>query len=91
VRVVSKAAIPAVMPGIRLVGVFAGTPGFAVFELDGKRQLGLATGHEIVAGAKLINVAGDHVVIERDGVAQQILLVANHFKNNELKNNVGLK
>jgi hypothetical protein len=80
VRPVSKSAIPSVMPGIRLVGVFAGVPGFAVFELDRKRQLGVATGHEIVAGTKLVNVANDHVVIERDGVPQQILLVTNNLK-----------
>lgn len=62
------------LPNVRLVGVFAGVPGFAVLELDGKRQVGLATGREIVAGAKLVEVAIDHVVIERNGVRQQIPL-----------------
>jgi type II secretory pathway component PulC len=64
----------AVLPNVRLVGVFAGTPGFAVLELDGKRQVGLSTGREIIAGAKLVEVAIDHVVIERGGVRQQIQL-----------------
>lgn len=62
------------LPNVRLIGVFAGSPGFAVLELDGKRQLGLATGREIVAGATLVEVASDHVVIERGGVRQQIQL-----------------
>jgi type II secretory pathway component PulC len=88
---VSVSAVASVMPNVRLVGVFAGTPGFAVLELDGKRQLGLATGHDIVAGAKLVEVAKDHVVIERAGVRQQILLVRPELKNIELKQNVALK
>ena len=68
----SGVTVHASLPNVRLVGVFAGTPGFAVLELDGKRQLGVATGHEIVAGAKLVEVAIDHVVIERGGVRQQL-------------------
>lgn len=71
---VSSVAVQAALPNVRLVGVFAGVPGFAIMELDGKRQVGLATGHEIVAGAKLVEVAIDHVVIERNGVRQQIRL-----------------
>ncbi len=60
------------MPNVSLVGVFAGKHGFAVLEIDGKRQVGLAIGKELVAGAKLVEVATDHVVIERGGVRQQI-------------------
>jgi hypothetical protein len=70
----SGVTVQAVMPDVRLVGVFAGVPGFAVLELDGKRQMGLATGREIVSGVKLVAVAIDHVVIERNGVRQQIPL-----------------
>ena len=70
----SVAGVQSVLPSVRLVGVFAGTPGFAVMELDGRHQVGLATGGEIAAGARLVEVASDHVVIERDGVRQQILL-----------------
>ncbi len=70
----SAVAVQSALPDIRLVGVFAGTPGFAVLELDGKRQVELTTGHEVVAGARLIEVKIDHVVIERDGVRQQIPL-----------------
>lgn len=74
IAAVSSVSVAPVMPNVRLIGVFAGKPGFAILELDGKRQLGLATGREIVAGAKLVEVAIDHVTIERDGVRQQIQL-----------------
>lgn len=73
----SVTGVQSVLPNVRLVGVFAGTPGFAVLELDGRRQVGLASGGEIAAGAKLVEVASDHVVIERDGVRQQIALEGN--------------
>jgi general secretion pathway protein C len=62
------------MPNVRLVGVFAGHPGFAVLELDGKHQLSVATGSEIAPGSRLVEVAIDHVVIERAGVRQQVVL-----------------
>lgn len=67
----------AALPNLRLLGVFAGSPGFAIFELDGKRQLGLATGQEIAQGVKLVEVAVEHVVIERGGVRQQVQLEGN--------------
>jgi type II secretory pathway component PulC len=76
---VSIQPVMPVMPNVRLVGVFA--PSFAVLEFDGKRQVGLATGHQVVPGATLVEVAKDHVVIERDGVRQQI--------NLESKNSAG--
>lgn len=66
--------VQASLPGVRLVGVFSGNPGFAVLELDGKRQLGLATGGEIVAGTRLVEVDKDLVVIEHGGIRQQIRL-----------------
>lgn len=65
---------PASLPNMRLVGVFAGKPGFAILELDGKRQVGFTVGKEIVAGAKLVELAIDHVVIEQGGVRQRISL-----------------
>jgi type II secretory pathway component PulC len=79
----STSEVSAVMPNLRLVGVFAGMPGFAVLELDGKHQLGLATGHEVVAGTKLIEVARDYVVIERAGMRQRIPLLRRSLKNSE--------
>lgn len=60
------------MPDVKLVGIFA--PDFAVLEFDGKRQAGLAVGQDVIAGSKLVEVASDHVVIERGGVRQQFAL-----------------
>jgi type II secretory pathway component PulC len=84
ITAVSSVAVQAALPNVRLVGVFAGVPGFAIMELDGKRQVGLATGHEIVSGAKLVEVAIDHVVIERNGVRQQIRLAEKESVINSL-------
>ncbi len=77
----SGVTVQAALPNVRLVGVFAGTPGFAVLELDGKRQVGLLTGREIVAGTKLVEVAIDHVTIERNGARQQIRLAGKEPAN----------
>lgn len=74
VAAVTTPAPQVAVPNVRLIGVFAGKPGFAVLELDGGRQVGLASGGEIAPGAKLVEVASDHVVIERGGVRQQIQL-----------------
>ncbi len=73
----SAVVVQAVIPNVRLVGVFAGKPGFAVLEFDGKRQVSVASGKEVEAGARLVEVAKDHVVIERNGVRQQIQLEGN--------------
>lgn len=73
----SSVTVQAALNNVRLVGVFSGSPGFAVLELDGKRQIGLEIGKEIVAGAKLVEVAADHVIIERGGVRQSVPLVGN--------------
>ena len=60
------------LPNVRLLGVFAGSPGFAVLELDGKRQEGVALGDDVVPGARLLEVATDYVVLERAGVRQRV-------------------
>lgn len=57
---------------VRLVGVFAGSPGFAILELDGKRQVGIALGDEVVPGTRLLKVAADHVMLKRAGVRQRV-------------------
>jgi general secretion pathway protein C len=72
--VTTAVTVQAALPNVKLVGVFAGTPGFAIVEIDGKRQLGLKPGDEIAAGAKLVEVGIDHVLIERGGVRQSISL-----------------
>lgn len=74
VVVAPSATVQVALPNVRLLGVFADTPGFAILELDGSRQVGLVAGEEVVAGAKLVEVAVDHVLIERGGVRQQIPL-----------------
>lgn len=74
-----------VLPGARLVGVFAPTThttasasknsiGFAIIQLDEKHQTGVALGGEVVPGVKLHEIHADHVVLERDGVTQLIKL-----------------
>lgn len=77
----SGVTVQAALPNVRLVGVFAGTPGFAVLELDGKRQVGLTTGREIVAGTRLVEVAIDHVTIEHNGVRQQVRMAGKEPAN----------
>jgi Type II secretion system protein C len=57
---------------VQLAGVFAGSPGFAILELNGKRQVGVPAGGEIVPGVKLVEIAADHVVIEGGGIRQRI-------------------
>lgn len=74
-----------VLPGVRLVGVFApignsaastkkNKNGFAVLQLDEKHQTGVALGDEVVAGVKLREIYADHVVLERDGITQLVML-----------------
>lgn len=75
-----------VLPGARLVGVFAPTThnttasasknsiGFAIIQLDEKHQTGVALGGEVAPGVKLHEIHADHVVLERDGVTQLIKL-----------------
>ncbi|MDR2196238.1 MAG: hypothetical protein LBE50_06635 [Gallionellaceae bacterium] len=60
-----------------LVGVFApsqDSPGFAVLLLDGKNQFGLALGESTPSGAMLVEIHPDHVVLERAGMRQQVML-----------------
>ncbi len=81
----SGVATQAILPEGKLVGVVAGKPGFAILELDGKRQVGYATGKEIVAGTKLVEVANDHVVIEQGGARQRIPLEDKALKRDAAK------
>ncbi len=61
----------AAVQNIRLVGVFAGTPGFAIFELHGK-QLAVPLGAEVAQGATLAEIAADHVIIKGVGLSQRV-------------------
>lgn len=62
------------LPNVRLTGVFAGHPGFAVLKLDGKHQVGVAIGESVVPGTKLLEVHPYYVLLERDGVQQRVNL-----------------
>lgn len=70
---ISSVAV-AVLPNVRLVGVFAAKPGFALFELDGKRQIAAALGEKLAGNGKLVEVAMNYAVIERNGARQKIFL-----------------
>lgn len=67
----------AVLPNVRLVGVFAagkGKPGFAVLKLDDKQQMGVAVGDSVVSGIRLLEVHPDYVLLERAGLHQRVNL-----------------
>ncbi len=68
--------------GMRLIGVFTGKQGFAVFRLDEKHQLGVALGEEISKGIKLVEVASDYVFLEVNGIHQR-LDMENKFSSNK--------
>ena len=65
------------LPNVRLVGVFAariGRPGFAVFKLDSKQQVGVVVGESVASGTRLLEVHPDYVLLERAGVRQRVNL-----------------
>jgi hypothetical protein len=65
----------ATLSGARLVGVFTGARGFAVFTKDGgKTQNGVALGEEVAPGVKLVEIDKDSVVLENAGARQKIEL-----------------
>ncbi|TAJ77818.1 MAG: hypothetical protein EPO42_09145 [Gallionellaceae bacterium] len=66
--------VGAVVSNVRLLGVFSGKQGFAVFKLDEKSQHGVALGEEVSPGNKLVEVADDHVLIEHNGARQRVNL-----------------
>ena len=59
---------------VQLMGVFTGKQGFAVLKLDEKTQHGIALGDEVIKGTRLVEVDADHVVLEHDGIRQQVNL-----------------
>lgn len=64
----------AALSNVHLVGVFTGKQGFAVLMLDEKKQLGVALGEEVAKGTKLVEVAADYVLLERNGVRERVNL-----------------
>lgn len=70
------AAAEPTMPqvNLNLIGVFAGRKGFALFRVDGNRQLGVPVGGEISPGMKLLEAEKDHVIVGMSGARQRINL-----------------
>jgi type II secretory pathway component PulC len=68
---------------VQLMGVFTGKKGFAVLRLDEKTQRGVALGDEVISGTRLVEVDADHVVLEYEGVRQQVNLEIKTAKNKE--------
>lgn len=68
------AATASVLPNVRLLGVYTGKQGFAIFRLDEKKQLGVALGEEVAKGSRLVEVAADYVLIEHNGTRQRVNL-----------------
>jgi general secretion pathway protein C len=61
----------------RLLGVFTTSrtqPGFAIMQVDGAHQVGVAQGEEVATGVTLAEIHADHVMLERGGVQQKVAL-----------------
>jgi general secretion pathway protein C len=61
----------------RLLGVVAPSgrlAGYALLRLDAKTTIAVPQGQEIEPGVKLVEVHADHVVLERSGVPEKLLL-----------------
>ncbi|MDX8399568.1 MAG: type II secretion system protein N [Gallionellaceae bacterium] len=70
------------LPSVHLLGVFSGKQGFAILKLDERKQRGVALGEEIINGIRLIKVESDRVVLEHNGVRQQVNL-ENKYANSK--------
>jgi type II secretory pathway component PulC len=73
----------AALGNVHLVGVFSGKKGFAVLKIDDKTQRGVALGEDVIKGAKLVEVAVDHVLIEYNGMRQRVNLEIKSAINKE--------
>lgn len=65
------------LSNVKLVGVFAasaGKPGFAILQLEGKRQVGVVVGGVVVPGTTLFEVHPEHVLLESGGIQQRVSL-----------------
>lgn len=70
----SAAAATLTTGDIKLVGVFANrTKGFAVMQID-DRQVGVALGHEVRPGVRLVETHSDYVVLDQGGVRERVVL-----------------
>lgn len=77
--IASQAAAPTASP-INLLGVVAaagGHAGYALLQLEDKRTLAVREGEDVTDGIRLQQVTSDHVVLERNGVAETLALPVN--------------
>lgn len=75
----SQASAPTASP-IKLLGVVAaagGHAGYALLQLEDKRTLAVREGEDVADGVRLQQVASDHVLLERRGVAETLALPVN--------------
>lgn len=75
--VATTAAPTNALANVQLKGLFSGEKGFAIFKIDGNRQLGVALGEEISKGNKLVEIGTDYVVIENNRMQVRIILENN--------------
>ena len=80
---VATASVDAVLGNVHLVGIFTGKNAFAILKMDEKTQLGVALGDDIIKGTKLVEVNADHVVLEHNGLRQNLYLESKTAKNND--------
>lgn len=72
-----SSAAPAASASFKLLGLVAASgdePGYAVLRLDGQRAIAVRQGGEIEAGARLVEVNADHVVLDRGGMRETLAL-----------------
>ena len=65
---------------IKLLGVVAATEGhagYALLQLEDKRTMAVREGEDVADGVRLQQVTGDHVVLQRNGLAETLALPVN--------------
>ncbi|SDZ96627.1 type II secretion system protein N [Nitrosospira multiformis] len=72
----SSIAVPA-GPEVRLFGVVAASAhgrGYAILQVDGRETLAVREGENIAPGLQLAEVHAEHIVLERDGMRETLVL-----------------
>ncbi len=67
------------LPNVKLVGVFAAQSdrgGFAILQLNGRKQSGVVVGEEVTSGVKLHEVYASHVILAKGSQQQKVELEA---------------
>lgn len=67
--------VEAPVSDIRLIGLFAGgSRPAALLAISGQNAVAVAAGESPAPGLKLLTVADDHVIVQRNGASEKILL-----------------